>query len=115
MEKFCSSCGNELLNPDAISCPACGGAIKRNYRDTKDPGIAAVLSFLFVGLGQIYNGQIGKGILYMVIAFLCFLSIFLLIGFLLLPLWWIVNTIDARATATKINRSEPFHNFINFD
>lgn len=30
----------------------------------KDPGIAAVLSFFVTGLGQIYNGQIGKGILY---------------------------------------------------
>ena len=29
----------------------------------KNPGLAAVLSFFYCGLGQIYNGQIGKGIL----------------------------------------------------
>jgi TM2 domain-containing membrane protein YozV len=29
------------------------------------PGIAAVLSFLFTGLGQIYNGQIKKGLIIM--------------------------------------------------
>ncbi len=27
------------------------------------PGLAAVLSFVFNGLGQIYNGQISKGLL----------------------------------------------------
>jgi TM2 domain-containing membrane protein YozV len=27
-----------------------------------DPGVAAVLSFFFNGLGQIYNGQITKGL-----------------------------------------------------
>lgn len=26
------------------------------------PGLAAILSFLFVGLGQLYNGQISKGL-----------------------------------------------------
>lgn len=29
----------------------------------RDPGIAAVLSFFVCGLGQMYNGQIGKGLL----------------------------------------------------
>lgn len=33
----------------------------------KNPGIAAVLSFLITGLGQIYNGQIGKGIGFVVV------------------------------------------------
>lgn len=27
-----------------------------------NPGVAAVLSFLFTGLGQLYNGQITKGL-----------------------------------------------------
>ncbi len=29
------------------------------------PGLAAVLSFVFNGLGQLYNGQIAKGLLLM--------------------------------------------------
>src|SRR4030042_4051108 len=33
----------------------------------KNPGLAAVLSFFVVGLGQIYNGQIGKGLLMLVV------------------------------------------------
>jgi len=32
------------------------------------PGIAAVLSFLFSGLGQIYNGRISKGLTIMAIS-----------------------------------------------
>jgi len=28
----------------------------------KNPGIATVLSFFWMGLGQLYNGQIAKGI-----------------------------------------------------
>ncbi|MEW6608320.1 MAG: hypothetical protein AB1414_12900 [bacterium] len=31
-------------------------------RSVRDPGVAAVLSFCFNGLGQMYNGQIRKGI-----------------------------------------------------
>lgn len=38
-------------------------------RDTfPDPGVAAVLSFLFNGLGQIYNGQIAKGLVLMALS-----------------------------------------------
>ena len=33
----------------------------------KNSGIAAVLSFFYIGLGQIYNGQIGKCLLMMFI------------------------------------------------
>ena len=32
-----------------------------------NPGVAAVCSFFFTGLGQIYNGELFKGIILMVI------------------------------------------------
>ncbi len=49
------------------------------------PGIAAVLSFVFNGLGQLYNGQILKGLL---IIFLSSLSMLVLIlGSILIGLW----------------------------
>ncbi|MBU4345697.1 MAG: hypothetical protein KKH29_00010 [Candidatus Omnitrophica bacterium] len=31
-------------------------------QNIKDPGLAAVFSFIFNGLGQLYNGQIFKGL-----------------------------------------------------
>jgi TM2 domain-containing membrane protein YozV len=49
------------------------------------PGAAAVLSFIFNGLGQLYNGQIFKGLL---IIFLSSLSMLVfIIGSVLIGLW----------------------------
>lgn len=51
----------------------------------RHPGIAAVLSFIFNGLGQLYNGQLAKGL---IIIFLSSLSILILImGSVLIGLW----------------------------
>lgn len=36
--------------------------------EKQNPGVAAVLSFLFNGLGQIYNGQIAKGLSLMLVS-----------------------------------------------
>ena len=39
------------------------------------PGIAAVLSFLFNGLGQLYNGEIKKGLMIMTATSACLIVI----------------------------------------
>ncbi|MCM8791702.1 MAG: hypothetical protein NC826_00910 [Candidatus Omnitrophica bacterium] len=55
-----------------------------NQNYYRHPGIAVALSFLFTGLGQLYNGQIKKGIL---IIFFSSLSIILtVIGAVLIGL-----------------------------
>ena len=61
---------------------------------------------MFVGLGQIYNGQIGKGIMFIIIGVILVLTMFILIGFILYPLFWIYNIYDAYNTAKKINAGE---------
>ncbi len=71
----------------------------------KDPGIAAVLSFFITGLGQIYNGQIFKGLLLMLIQIINGFLCFLLIGFVLLPIVWIFGIVDAYRGA--ISRDGP--------
>jgi len=48
----------------------------------KNAGIAAVLSFFVTGLGQIYNGQIFKGILLILIQIVNGLLLYILIGFI---------------------------------
>jgi len=49
------------------------------------PGVAAVLSFIFSGIGQLYNGQIKKGLL---VIFLSVVSIFIfLIGSIFIGFW----------------------------
>jgi TM2 domain-containing membrane protein YozV len=54
-------------------------------KENSHSGVAAVLSFIFNGLGQIYNGQIKKGLFTI---FLSSLSMFILImGAILIGLW----------------------------
>lgn len=52
----------------------------------KTPGIAAVFSFFFMGLGQIYNGQIGKRIGFIIVYAISWLLMFLVIGFITTPI-----------------------------
>ena len=99
--KFCTNCGAEIDNRAEI-CPQCGvrqPSLRRPY--IKNPGAAAVLSALFPGLGQIYNGQTGKGLLFMIaeISSIAAMPIGLLPFFLI----WIWGIIDAYQTAEKIN------------
>jgi TM2 domain-containing membrane protein YozV len=49
------------------------------------PGIAAVLSFVFNGLGQLYNGQIAKGLT--IIFFSAVSMLILILGSILIGLW----------------------------
>lgn len=52
-----------------------------------NPGVASVLSFIFNGLGQLYNGQIFKGL---VIIFLSSLSMLIFIlGSIIVVLWFL--------------------------
>ncbi|MBE1556978.1 TM2 domain-containing membrane protein YozV [Filibacter limicola] len=66
-----------------------------------NPGIAAVLSFFWSGLGQIYNGQILKGLVLIVIQMINGLLMFVLIGFITYPIVWIWGIYDAYKTAEQ--------------
>lgn len=71
----------------------------------KNPGIAAVLCFFYTGLGQIYNGQILKGLVLLgVRLFSDLILCALLIGFVTSPLIWIFAMYDAYKTADRMNR-----------
>lgn len=69
----------------------------------KDPGVAALLSVFVTGLGQVYNEQIGKGILFMIVQTISVLSIAILIGFITTPILWIWSIWDAKTVAEKLN------------
>lgn len=70
----------------------------------KSAGLAAVLSALVNGLGQIYNGQILKGIVIIVVQIINGALTAILIGWLLLPIVWVWAVYDAYRVAEKINR-----------
>jgi len=57
-----------------------------------------------MGLGQIYNGQIGKGIMFIVLYLVSWLLMFVFIGFITTPILWIWGMVDANKSAMKINK-----------
>lgn len=69
----------------------------------KNPALAAILSLLINGLGQVYNGQIGKGILIFVVQLVNAALTLLIIGWILIPIIWIWSIYDAYKVAQRIN------------
>ena len=69
----------------------------------KNAGLAAVLSFFWCGVGQIYNGQIGKGIAFIVVQSINALLMLIVIGFVTFPIFWIWGMVDAYKSAEKYN------------
>lgn len=69
----------------------------------KNPSIATLLSFFFMGVGQFYNGQIIKGVVFIVLYGISLLLMFVVIGFITTPILWIWGMIDANRSAKKIN------------
>ena len=65
----------------------------------RNPIIAAVLSLIVAGLGQIYNGQITKGVLFIVAQLINGALLYVAIGFVTMPLvglWTAVRRYETR-------------------
>ena len=67
-------------------------------RPEHQPGMSLLLSLILCGTGQIYNGEVSKGIMMMV---LCFLLWFVLLGWVV-QIWSIVDSV---VVAERINRN----------
>ena len=114
-EAFCSSCG-EIIKKEAEICPHCGvrhqSAVAARINQStpaageKNAGLAALASLIIPGAGQVYNGQIAKGLIIMVLNVISFLSIAVLIGFITTPVIYIYAIYDAYQTAEKINSGQ---------
>lgn len=75
----------------------------------KSAGLAAVLSLILPGVGQIYNGQILKGLVLLVIDAINALLTVILIGYVTWAITVIYAVYDAYRTAEKINRRRGGH------
>ena len=141
----CTNCGKAVCSDCAMNiagkttCKSCAEKLAAQCAavQKKDPIFALVLSLiggivsgLFIGLGQVYNGQIKKAIIlsvghlvlvFSIVAIFIFTAIVTL-GFgavcclpiLLVPLsLWIYALYDAYTTAEKINRGEPVKDWLD--
>jgi len=93
----CVKCGKDICEPCKVEvsgedqCKECiAKSLEKQEKVERSPGLACFLSFIIAGAGQMYNGQIGKGIL------------ILFTGWLIIP--WIYGVFDALNTAKKINQ-----------
>jgi TM2 domain-containing membrane protein YozV len=104
----CPECGREISSA-AMACPGCGHPVRGQpaIRDVKSPGLAAVLSALWSGLGQIYNGEIGKGVGIAICYVISILLIGAIIGIVSTPIIWIWGMVDAYRTAERLNAGNP--------
>ena len=106
--KFCPNCGANL---ESISVPQTNVENKVTVNQQavttkKNPIVAAILSLIFPGIGQLYIGQNNKGGLFLVLAAVSIVLMLLLIGFILYVLFWLWAIFDAYTSAEKLNNGE---------
>ena len=73
-------------------------------KSDRNPATAALLSFLFIGLGQAYNGEIAKAVVFLILYALSIFLTFFIIGFITIPLLWGWSIFDAYRSPQKMNR-----------
>lgn len=114
-KKFCVNCG-KAVTPEQAVCVGCGCALangganagsavnKTMSANGKSASVATILSCVIPGVGQIYLGQMVKGVAMIVAS-----SVFSFIGwelfwpafFIAVPLW-VVAMIDANGIGRKL-------------
>lgn len=121
--QFCSNCGFEMPRGSKF-CPECGASTSRaanagttnQVRNTnKSSGLAAILSFLIIGLGQIYLGLTKKGILLFIGAVISGILMFVLIGWITWFIIWIYSIYDAYNSAEKMNQGLAVEDTLDFN
>ncbi len=97
---LCNHCGRSICSDCLVIkrnenyCQECASG-SAPAKEKRSAPLAGILSFVVAGLGQVYNGQAGKGVL------------IFLTSILVVP--WIIGIFDAYGTAKKINAGEiPF-------
>jgi hypothetical protein len=121
MPKFCPTCGVPLQYQNAAICPTCGArtALAPEERENiRNPFFAVILSFLFFGWGQWYNGKTLTGLkffgAFLVSCLLLYIfsrpgqdfALVLAILYAVIVGIWIFGMYDAYKTADRINRKK---------
>jgi TM2 domain-containing membrane protein YozV len=99
------------MTAGALACPKCGAKVAASQQSSvqqKNVAVAAVASAVFPGLGQIYDGETRKGILFIIIGAICaspLLGMGTIRNFALVlyPIFWIYAVYTAYSAAKDIN------------
>lgn len=100
--KFCEHCGGVLQTAQTFQQPPQGAT----QAQKKNPILALILSII-CGVGQMYNGQILKGVIMLVGCIILASTPIGLIAWIL----WLYGLYDAYTTAVKINNGEVVETF----
>jgi hypothetical protein len=72
--RYCSRCGQPVVVPGALYCKECGATLQSGQlvqaRDY-NPATAALLSII-PGLGHLYRGRVGRGVLWFFVVALAY-------------------------------------------
>ena len=107
--KFCEYCGASVQTTQTFQQPVAQQPVYAAQQPAaammqkKSAGVAVILSFFLPGLGQIYNGQIGKGIGMIILSVIFWLLSSIVIGIPFYIILWIYGMYNAYSTANKIN------------
>ena len=103
MEKaYCKTSDTDVeIHFGAETCPEYG--IKKTKSKRKNPIIAAALSLVIPGLGQVYAGDLLRGFAILAALGFSFCLMALIIGFIIFPATWIFAIVDAYNMIKKQN------------
>jgi len=108
-EVYCRDCGSTISERAEI-CPDCGVRQHAPPDATSDlleggnPVLAALLSALLPGLGQIYNRELERGLAFVVASMVSAFLVVFVIGIVIYPLVWVFAIYDAYSRAEQAYR-----------
>jgi TM2 domain-containing membrane protein YozV/RNA polymerase subunit RPABC4/transcription elongation factor Spt4 len=122
--KFCSNCGFEMPKASKF-CPECGTTAERVppvmntttivVPSNKSSGLSALLSFLIIGLGQVYLGLTKKGIILFLLAIISGVLMMVLIGWITWLLVWGYAIYDAYNSCEKMKKGIEVEDTLDFN
>jgi TM2 domain-containing membrane protein YozV len=68
--------------------------------------LALAFSLLFTGLGQIYNGQVLRGLIFVIVQLANFMLIYWFVGLITAPAFWLYGLLDAVSTAMRLHEEQ---------
>jgi TM2 domain-containing membrane protein YozV/ribosomal protein L40E len=115
-EAFCRDCG-AVIDAEAEICPECGvrqrdppqSSLDRTLEAVAEGGnpfVAGALSALVPGLGQLYNRELKRALIFLIAGVAAGFSVIFAVGIVLYPAVWLYAIYDAYTRADRRAKSE---------